>query len=511
MFNPIQFYEFGKSRGGLGTITEIGGVSATLGTAQLLATKLAIDINRISNFSVVGADIKCVVSGSYVIPNSCFYFNNAITYYHDLGSLVTDIGFSAFRDDLNSSMKIRSLIFNGIVNLTSTSTIIIGSPITEIFLGNCVSISNNAFESVSPAIYKRYIYIPKCTSLGTTVLDNNVFRTSLLSGSIIVCHPSLANNNGGGVDGDIQSAISQGAIIRYKTNEITPIAVNDLNSSVSYSSAIQLNFTPSSSTNGVDYYECFANGIFKNKITSSGGHITGLVASTSYVITVVAVDIFYNKSPFSNSILITTNSSPSVFTGLVSYYNLNLNSNDFYGSNNGVDTKVIYDNGKVGNAAVFVAFPSYILLGNNTNIQLTTTTLSIWAKVVDTGNNYRALVAKQNAYGLYLLNGILGFYNWGSFGGAGFRSTGINLNGLWHHVVLVFESGTANNQIYVDGVLKLTFSASISNQNTVLSIGSSGGVDHFLKGTIDEVAIYNTKLTQTEITQIYNNGNGITL
>jgi hypothetical protein len=112
MFNPIQFYEFGKSRGSVGTNTEIGGVSASLGTAAALASILAIDVNRISNFSVVGLDIKCRISGAYVLSNN--FIDSPITYYYDNDNLISSITDSTFR----RALKFINLRAYGVTTIT---------------------------------------------------------------------------------------------------------------------------------------------------------------------------------------------------------------------------------------------------------------------------------------------------------------------------------------------------------------------------------------------------------
>lgn len=198
--------------------------------------------------------------------------------------------------------------------------------------------------------------------------------------------------------------------------------------------------------------------------------------------------------------------------GLVSYYKLESNSNDSYGTNHGVNTDVTYGQGKIGNGAVYNGSTSKTRVGNPINLQLSTGTVSAWIKCTAQGANHRAIVVKENAYGLFLFNGTLVFYNWGSFGQYGNNSTGINLaDSLWHHVALVFESGTTLNYLYIDGVLRLTFSMSVASQSTELVIGQSNYVGQAFTGIIDEVGIYNFKLTNTEIAALYNNGNGVTI
>jgi hypothetical protein len=294
------------------------------------------------------------------------------------------------------------------------------------------------------------------------------------------------------------------------TNFTKPNAITNLTNGIIYSSAIQLNFTPPSSTNAIDYYECYQDGVFRQNINTNGEYIQGLTASTSYQFKIIAVDVFYNKSVVSNSLSVSTNNTSAIpITGLISYYKLESNSNDNYGINNGVNTAITYATGKIGNAAVFNGTSSYVSLGNNPSLKLSIGTISAWVKTISAGSSFRGIVTKQFAYSLFLNDGVLILYDWNA---NAIRSTGVNLNdNLWHHVVLVFDSGTSNNFIYIDGTLRLTFLMTVSNQNTALAIGSGGGSTQLINGSIDEVAIYNTKLSQSQITQLYNNGNGITL
>ena len=82
--------------------TFIGGVSATINTAALVASKLGISASRIKAFSVIGANIQfAVTGGSYGIPNSAFKNNTSITYFDDKEGLVQSIGYAAFGYNTN--------------------------------------------------------------------------------------------------------------------------------------------------------------------------------------------------------------------------------------------------------------------------------------------------------------------------------------------------------------------------------------------------------------------------
>lgn len=322
--------------------TYIGGVSSTISTAALLATKLGISVGNISNFTVVGSDIKCKITGSYAIPNVAFKFNTTpCTYYRDSDYLVTSLGSDAFYFT-NISGKI------DFENATSVSDTFNSTPLlTEILLKNATSVANSGFiQSTNGTRTLKTCYIPSVTSLGSTSGDNGVFTGNCV-GLTIYAHPSLQTNNAGGVDGDLVYAISNGAIVRYVTNFTAPNAVTDLSAGTIYNTAIQLNFTPPSSTNSIEYYEVYVNGVFKHKITGSSKYVGGLTASTNYNIQVYAVDIFYNKS-VSNILNITTTTSNPLDADSQAYiiastnYQFEIEVNDLFASlkSNSLYTKI---------------------------------------------------------------------------------------------------------------------------------------------------------------------------
>jgi hypothetical protein len=528
MFNPIQFYEFGKIRGVLPN-TFIGGVSAILGTAQLLATKLAIDVSRITNFSVVGSDIKCKISGSYVIPNGSFYFDNTITYYNDLYGIVTDIGSGAFRDDLNSKMRVTKLNFPKILNLTSTSTIILGSPVSDIYLDDCLSIGNSSFASQLPFNIKRLVYIPKCTSLGSTTANNFVFENSLLPNSVIICHPSLATNNGGNVDGDIQDAINQGAEIRYKINTTVPNAVNDLSIIQTNDKSFKLSFSVPSSVNNVDYYECYANGILQNIIKGSGGYINNLSKNTDYLITVIAIDVFMNISLVSNVVSQKT-ANTSVLTlqeKAIVAYPLSDNLDLVNGFNNSIGSAVSFSAGKNGNAANFVAtnvnskitIPwSEKLAFNNGNNDLPFS-ISTWVKYNASGNY--TIIQKGRTDRLFEIVGASNILYFRLSSKANLNNrieiskSFVPTNGVWYNLIFTYSGNSSNTglNMYINGVLQTvtrsnfgTAYLGLSTNPEPIYLGKLNPATTFnLQGSLDEFYIFNSELTQSEVTTLQTN------
>jgi hypothetical protein len=76
--------------------TFIGGVSATLNTPALVASKLGISVARIKSFSVIGSNIQfAVIGGTYSIAADAFQ-STPLTYFNDSLGLVTLINQKAF-------------------------------------------------------------------------------------------------------------------------------------------------------------------------------------------------------------------------------------------------------------------------------------------------------------------------------------------------------------------------------------------------------------------------------
>jgi len=312
-YNLFARQNFAKSASAPTYNTYIGGVSATISSASALSTKLGISVGAISNFTIVGSDIKCKITGSYSNLNGFAFNQTPCTYYRDTDYLVTSVfGNCFYFTNIAGSVDFQ--------NATSVSNGFEATPLlTEILLKNATSVGNSGFaQSTNGTRTLKTCYIPNVTSLGTTAGDNSVF-TGNCAGLKVYANPSLATNNAGAPDGDLAYVTANSGSVVYVTNFTSPNPITDLSAGTIYNTAIQLNFTPPSSTNAIEFYECYANGVFKNKITGSGQYITGLTASTNYNITVVAVDIFYNKSVVSNVVNATTTSTNATASETNSY------------------------------------------------------------------------------------------------------------------------------------------------------------------------------------------------
>lgn len=167
--------------------------------------------------------------------------------------------------------------------------------------------------------------------------------------------------------------------------------------------------------------------------------------------------------------------------------------------------------GKIGKALTFNGSNQYVNASNGSSVQLSTGTVEAWVKATTPGSSYAGIVVKQNAYSLYLKNGVLMTID---PNGAVDRSTGVSVaDGAWHHVVMTFQSGVANGTVlYVDGQSKLTTTMTVSNQSSPLVMGATSTTPGDpLNGTIDEVKVYSRALSSTEVANAYTAGNaGVT-
>ena len=201
--------------------------------------------------------------------------------------------------------------------------------------------------------------------------------------------------------------------------------------------------------------------------------------------------------------------SYNLLTGLVSYWKLDGNSNDSVASNNGTDTSITYSagNGKIVQGAGFVAGNSSKIAKTSTGLPTGTTfSFQVWwkgsAPVGDgifgwgdggAGTKRSLLIVAGNAY----------------FGGNSAdldSATAIN-DGSWHHIVITCDAGSMI--IYVDGTNVKTGSPSLNATSQVTRFGCRTGDSSFVTGAIDEVGVWSSVLSPTDVTNLYNSGAGL--
>jgi len=90
---------------------------------------------------------------------------------------------------------------------------------------------------------------------------------------------------------------------------------------------------------------------------------------------------------------------------------------------------------------------------------------------------------------------------------SGFLDIGFTLNN-WHHISFTYNDSTRTLKVYRDGILQSTTigSASTNSASLNLTIGSYQGSSNYFIGNLDEVSIFNSELSQSDVTNIYNLG-----
>jgi hypothetical protein len=228
------------------------------------------------------------------------------------------------------------------------------------------------------------------------------------------------------------------------------------------------------------------------------------------------------RTSYNNSTT-TTNSLafPSGKTAVATYM-LDNNATDISGNYNGTETNITYNTGQYGGAAVFNGSSSYINLPNlGTEVSGSNTrTLSAWVKLDSNPSVYSAVVsygaaANLQSFGIYISSTgtpRVSYYNINYD-----TSTTLTLSN-WHHIVGIYKGGnvqtTANTELYIDGQIQtltatnsLNLTGPINTSNTNYAIGyyRASPSGSYFNGDIDQVRIYDTALSSTDVSNIYNN------
>ena len=217
-------------------------------------------------------------------------------------------------------------------------------------------------------------------------------------------------------------------------------------------------------------------------------------------------------------------STPFPFTtdGLVAYYPFNGNANDESGNgHNGIfldGAKLAADKNGVANKACSVN-SGFVQIADNTALNLSSYTLSIWFKAEGVMSAFNCLIGKNYtiAYGI-------GFDSGGSTDCpaplasrpmrvyASNRSNAFNNSFItcgdntWYHVVVTYNNANGAVNLYINGNLweNGTLPAgTIGNSSDPLAIGKDGHYGDKFTGIVDEVSIFNRVLTDYEVSQLF--------
>lgn len=157
-------------------------------------------------------------------------------------------------------------------------------------------------------------------------------------------------------------------------------------------------------------------------------------------------------------------------------------------------------------------------VGDNSNFETTDWSIQAWVdpNSLPSSGNDEWFVNKNRVYRVGLNNSggttkIVGAMRSGGSYETIYGTTLSNASGGWYHVVLTFDDGTNDLKLYVNGSLvaaNYNYSGSTVNQSSEFSIGRRHDTNQaYFHGKIDEVAYWNTNLSASAISTLYNSGN----
>jgi hypothetical protein len=200
--------------------------------------------------------------------------------------------------------------------------------------------------------------------------------------------------------------------------------------------------------------------------------------------------------------------------GLVSFYNFEGNSNDVFGINDGIDINTTYlsPSGHVHNQVLQLSgTDSYVKIPESFDFEART--ISLWFKIAQSTSTLQAIYSSDNpnlAYGLTVLNtqtydSHINLY----FNVAGQTDTAEILTNVWYNATLVADG--RNYYYYLNGDLfrSGSFASYLRSNNgdPISIIGCDRTlIQRYFNGLVDNLRIYNRRLSEHEIKVIYNAG-----
>ena len=220
-----------------------------------------------------------------------------------------------------------------------------------------------------------------------------------------------------------------------------------------------------------------------------------------------------------------TTASSSLKTSLVASYNGESNTNDSFGSNNGTaNGGLTYTAGKIGNAFNGNGTNAYVSLGNDKFNFTGNFSISGWINLNSVSGNQCILsnlsfVSPNVSNGFLLLMRNQKLYLELYQNNNTYISIASNTNfntSTWYHISIV-RVASQSTKIYINGVLdnsnsstyNPTYSSSIPIPSTIGAWKyDSTNVAQYTNGKIDALNIWQKELTASEVSELYNSGNG---
>lgn len=352
-------------------------------------------------------------------------------------------------------------------------------------------------------------FIPNITAAGNA--------TTVPQGSTLQLTNELAGGTWSTSASGIATINSSGLVTGVASGSVT-MTYSICSKTVSYNLTVVV---PTLTTNSLKTFtSCSGCATEPQKITVSGSDLganvtitppTGFVMSTTSTGTYVTSLTFTPTSGTLNSTDVYVKLQNTSTTGT---------SGSFTVASTGANSKTVTATVNTDNALNFDGINDHVIIdniGNNSNLSFAGTssfTIEAWVnRSAETGAN-AFIVTKQNSgvdgnYNLFIdANGKPGFYRETSTYQAPIKtSSAIPLN-EWHHIAGVYNGSTM--KIYLDGVESGSIANTYNVTNPISSLKVAIGAVHsngtptgYFKGKIDEVRIWNTARTASQIQNNY--------
>ena len=290
-----------------------------------------------------------------------------------------------------------------------------------------------------------------------------------------------------------------------------PTVPTGLSASAVSASQINLAWTASTDNVGVTGYRVercqgAACSNFVQVATPTGPSFnnTGLAASTSYSYRVRAADAAGNLSGYSSVQSATT---PAAGSGLAAAYSFNegvgTSVADASGNGNAgaIGSASWTTTGRYGNALSFNGSSARVTVNDSASLDLTTAmTLEAWVLPTAGGSVWRDVVYKgpDDIYYLESSSHMNRPATGGTFASPLFGTSALPLN-VWSHLAATYDGAMLRLYVNATQVASRAQTGPIATSSGTLTIGGDAFYGQHFAGRIDEVRVYSTALSASQI------------
>lgn len=324
-----------------------------------------------------------------------------------------------------------------------------------------------------------------------------------------------------GLDNDINYFLNRnvGEQVNFILDRTTPNAAT-ISANTIGGTYVELNVSQPTHVNTLKYALVFLDGFFQDVYDINNVFVFNLQEQTSYDIKVIIADEYFNISPYSNTLNVTTTTTPALFQNAVAYYKLDETSGDAIDVVNGYNGTLFGGvtqgvAGKIGKAiesdAVgdkYFEIPVEAFDENNFHT-------SGWFYYDSVNGDYLQIMTRGNGgNGLRIeIDNIIRVV----YLGVAVLPTSLSnaIDNDWNHYVI---SKNGNNiKIYINSVLEFDETETYQNSGTSLKYGINLNADGTIRTgeatpfKLDEIDHRTTPYTAGERLDLYNNNSGTTI